>query len=88
MPGKLEKVHKGLQALGVKDKGVNEKADALVLAINRAAEAALPESRGLVADAIQQMPLPDAAQSGDDVLTRQLKSTMTDSTQFGRAALW
>jgi hypothetical protein len=84
LPGKLEKVHKGLQALGVKEKGVTEKADALVLAINRAAEAALPEARALVADAIQQMPLADAVpQAGDDVLTRQLRATMTDFLNSG-----
>jgi len=84
LPGKLEKVHKGLQALGVKEKGVTEKADALVLAINRAAEAALPEARALVADAIQQMPLADAVpQTGDDVLTRQLRATMTEFLNSG-----
>jgi hypothetical protein len=80
LPGKLEKVHKALQALGASDK-----ADALVLAINRAAEAALPESRALVADAIQHMPLPDAAQPAaeGDVLTRQLQASMSDSLNSG-----
>jgi len=86
LPGKLERVHKALQALGVGDKGVSDKADALVLAINRAAEAALPESRSLVADAIQKMPLPDATQlaaGGDDVLTRQLRASMSESLTSG-----
>jgi len=85
LPGKLEKVHKALQALGVSDKSVSDKADALVLAMNRAAEAALPESRALVADAIRQMPPPDASQpaGGSDVMTRQLRTTMTDSLNAG-----
>jgi len=85
LPGKLEKVHKALQSLGVNDKGVSDKGDAMVLAINRAAESALPESRALVADAIQRMPMPDAAQlaAGGDVLTRQLRATMLDSLNTG-----
>jgi len=86
LPGKLEKVHKALQSLGVNDKGIGDKGDALVLAINRAAESALPESRALIVDAIQQMPMPDAAQlaaGGDDVLTRQLRTTMLDSIHSG-----
>lgn len=81
LPGKLEKVHKALQALGVSDK-----ADALVLAMNRAAEAALPESRALIADAIREMPLPDAGQSAggaNDALTRQLRETMSGRLTTG-----
>jgi Protein of unknown function (DUF4197) len=82
LPGKLERVHKALQSLGVGDREVGEKADALVLAINRAAETALPETRSVVAEAIAKMPPLDSTQlaaGGDDILTRQLRASMSDS---------
>jgi len=80
LPGKLQKVHKALQALGVDDK-----AEPMVLAMNRAAEVALPESRSMVAEAIQQMPLPDAQQPGGsgDGLTQQLRATMYERLTAG-----
>jgi hypothetical protein len=76
LPGKLEKLRKALQALGA-----SSQADALVLAMNRAAEAAVPESRTLIAAAIREMPVPDAQQlaaGGVDALTQQLRTTMSD----------
>ena len=80
LPGKLAKLHKALQTLGA-----SSQADALVLAMNRAAEAALPECRPLIADAIRQMPMPDAEQlaAGGDVLTRQFQATMSDRLSSG-----
>jgi hypothetical protein len=42
--------------------GMGEQADALVVAMNRAAEAAVPEAKSLLVGAVQQMSLVDARQ--------------------------
>jgi hypothetical protein len=75
LPGKLEKARKVLQTLGA-----SKDVDALVLAMNRAAEAALPESRALIIGAIRAMPPPDATKpaGGDAALTQQFSESMSD----------
>jgi hypothetical protein len=74
LPGKLEKLRKVLQAMGA-----SKEVDALVLAMNRAAETALPESRALITGAIRSMPPVDAAKpaaTGNAVLAQQFRETM------------
>ncbi|MEP7314571.1 MAG: DUF4197 domain-containing protein [Pseudomonadota bacterium] len=56
LPGKLEKAQGMLKILGL-----NSQTDALVTAMNRAAEAAVPEARVLLVDAVKQMSIQDAA---------------------------
>jgi hypothetical protein len=56
LPGKLQKAEKMLRTLGLGDK-----ADALVIAMNRAAEAAVPEAKTLLVDSVKQMSIADAA---------------------------
>lgn len=75
LPGKLEKLRKVLQTLGA-----SKEMDALVLAMNRAAEAALPESRALITGAIRSMPSLDGAQlaaGGDVALAQQFRESMS-----------
>ncbi len=55
LPGKLEKGRKLLKSVGL-----GPKADELVTAMNRAAEAAVPEAKTLLVDAIRQMSIADA----------------------------
>ncbi len=56
LPGKLAKADKLLHTLGL-----GAQSDALVTAMNRAAEAAVPEARTLLVDAVKQMSVQDAA---------------------------
>ena len=51
LPGKLEKLRKVLQTLGA-----SKEVDDLVLAMNRAAEQALPQCRALIAASIRELP--------------------------------
>jgi Protein of unknown function (DUF4197) len=55
LPGKLAKAGKTLRKLGM-----TKQTDALALAMNRAAEAAVPEAKVLFADSIKQMSVTDA----------------------------
>jgi hypothetical protein len=76
MPGKLERLRKVLQTVGA-----SKEMDALVLAMNRAAEAALPESRALITSAIHSMPSLDAEQlaaGGDATQTQRFRESMSD----------
>jgi hypothetical protein len=71
LPGKLAKGEKMLRAVGLGDE-----ADELVLAMNRAAEAAMPEAKGLLVDSVKQMTIQDAAQilaGGDDAATQYFR---------------
>lgn len=63
LPPSLERVERGLRAFGMK-----READELVLAMNRAAEAAVPEAKQLLADAVRKMTVQDAKKilSGGD----------------------
>jgi hypothetical protein len=56
LPGKLAKAEKLLRTLGM-----GAQTDALITAMNRAAEAAVPEARTLLVDAVKQMSVQDVA---------------------------
>lgn len=75
LPGKLQKARKTLKKLGLK-----KQTDALELAMNRAAEAAVPQARQLFVDAIGKMSVTDAIsilKGPDDAATQYFRSTMT-----------
>ena len=55
LPPTLQRVERGLRAFGMK-----READELILAMNRAAEAAVPEARQLLMDAVRKMSIQDA----------------------------
>jgi Protein of unknown function (DUF4197) len=55
LPGKLAKAGKTLRRVGL-----GKQSDALTLAMNRAAEAAVPEAKALFVDSIKQMSVTDA----------------------------
>lgn len=76
LPGKLEKAARKLRKLGMA-----KQTDALELAMNRAAEAAVPEARALFVDAIRQMSVADAAgllRGPEDAATQYLRGAMSD----------
>ena len=56
LPGKLQKAQKLLKTVGL-----GAEAEALVTTMNRAAEAAVPEARTLLVEAVKQMSVADAA---------------------------
>lgn len=75
LPGKLQKARKTLKKLGLK-----KQTDALELAMNRAAEAAVPQARQLFVDAISKMTVADAIsilKGPDDAATQYFRATMT-----------
>lgn len=75
LPGKLHKARKTLNRLGLK-----KQTAALDLAINRAAEAAVPQARQLFVEAISRMSLADALailKGPDDAATQYFRSTMS-----------
>ncbi|MEJ0098250.1 MAG: DUF4197 domain-containing protein [Pseudomonadota bacterium] len=75
LPGVLQKGRKTLDKLGLK-----KQTAALDLAINRAAEAAVPQARQLFADAIGRMSLSDALgilKGPDDAATQYFRASMT-----------
>lgn len=55
LPPSLQRVESGLRAFGMR-----RQADELVLAMNRAAEAAVPEAKQLLVDAVKKMSVQDA----------------------------
>lgn len=55
LPPSLQKAEKAMHMFGM-----GKQADALVLSMNRAAEAAVPEARTLLVDAVKEMSLEDA----------------------------
>jgi len=76
LPGKLEKAAKKLRKLGMA-----KQTDALELAMNRAAEAAVPEAKVLFVDAIKQMSVTDAVallRGPDDAATQYFRGAMSD----------
>jgi hypothetical protein len=76
LPGKLEKAAKKLRKLGMA-----KQTDALQLAMNRAAEAAVPEAKTLFVDAIQNMTVTDAlaiVRGPEDAATQYFKGAMSD----------
>ncbi len=72
LPPSLQKIESGLRGLGM-----GAQADELVMAMNRAAEAAVPEARALLATAVKEMTLTDAK----DILT----GGQTAATDYFRA---
>lgn len=76
LPGKLEKAQRTLKMLGL-----NKQSDELITAMNRAAEAAVPEAKGLFVDSIKQMSVTDAVgilTGGQDSATQYFRTTMTE----------
>jgi len=73
LPPSLQKVERGLRAFGMR-----READELVLAMNRAAEAAVPEAKQLLMDAVKKMSVQDAKgilTGGDTAATDYFKRT-------------
>jgi hypothetical protein len=73
LPPKLAKAEGMMRMLGVGDQ-----LDQLVISMNRAAEAAVPESRDLLRQALKQISLTDAKRiltGGDDAATQYFKKT-------------
>jgi len=76
LPGKLKKGEKLLRTFGLGDE-----ADELVMAMNRAAEAAVPEAKGLLVDAVKTMSVQDATSiltGGDDAATQYFRRTTSE----------
>jgi len=83
LPDSLKKVEKGMRLVGMGDQ-----ADDLVLKMNRAAEAAVPEAKALLVNSIKQMSLSDAKAiltGPDDAATQYFKKTT--STEMGEKFL-
>lgn len=80
LPPSLQKIESGLRMMGMK-----KQADELVLSMNRAAEAAAPEARQLLVDAVKKMSVQDAKAilaGGDTAATDYFRrTTQTQLTQ-------
>lgn len=73
LPGKLQKASKTARKLGL-----GKQTDALELAMNRAAEAAVPEAKALLMDSIRQMSVRDALailKGPEDAATRYFRES-------------
>lgn len=73
LPPALKQIESGLRMMGMK-----KKADELVLSMNRAAEAAAPEAKQLLVDAVKKMSVQDAKgilTGGDTAATEYFKRT-------------
>jgi len=76
LPPSLQKVEGAMRMMGMK-----KQADELVLSMNRAAEAAAPEARQLLVDAVKKMSVQDAKgilTGGDTAATEYFKRTTQD----------
>jgi len=76
LPGKLQDARKLLDLVGL-----GPKADELVTTMNRAAEAAVPEAKPLLVDAVRQMSIQDAKSiltGGDDAGTQYFRRVTAD----------
>ena len=76
LPGRLAKSEKLLHNLGL-----GKQAEELVTAMNRAAEAAVPEAKALLIDAVKQMSIQDATTilaGPDDAATQYFRRTASD----------
>ena len=83
LPPSLQKAEKAMRMLGM-----GKQADELVLSMNRAAEAAVPEAKTLLVDAVKTMTLEDAKgiltggqTSATDFFRRKTETTLTE--RFG-----
>ena len=73
LPDTLKKAEKAMRMFGM-----GKQADELVLRMNRAAEAAVPEAKVLLVDAVKKMSVQDVKDvltGGDDAATRYFKKT-------------
>jgi len=73
LPDGMQKVEKTMRMFGM-----GKQADDLVLKMNRAAEAAAPEAKALLVDAVKKMSVQDAKgilTGGDDAATQYFKKT-------------
>jgi hypothetical protein len=73
LPDAMKKAERGMRMLGM-----GKQADDLVLKMNRAAEAAVPEAKVLLIDAVKKMSVADAKAiltGGDDAATQYFKKT-------------
>lgn len=76
LPGSLQKVEKLLHQLGM-----GKQADELVLTMNRAAEAAVPEAKALLVESVRKMSVQDAKgilTGGQDSATQFFKRSTSD----------
>jgi hypothetical protein len=76
LPESLQKVESMMRRFGM-----GKQADELVLRMNRAAEAAMPEARALLVAAVKQMSVQDAKSiltGGDDAATQYFKRTTSE----------
>jgi hypothetical protein len=80
LPKNLQKAEKAMRMVGM-----GQQADDLVLSMNRAAEAAVPEARVLLVDAVKQMTLEDARgiltggqTSATDFFRRKTETQLTE----------
>lgn len=73
LPDTMKKAEKAMRMLGM-----GKQADDLVLKMNRAAEAAVPEAKALLVDSVKKMSVADAKgilTGGDDAATQYFKKT-------------
>jgi len=73
LPKSLKKIEKGMKLVGM-----GKQSDELVLKMNRAAEAAVPEAKALLVDAVKKMSLADAKAiltGPNDAATQYFKKT-------------
>ncbi|HQR51022.1 MAG TPA: DUF4197 domain-containing protein [Methylophilaceae bacterium] len=73
LPDTLKKAEKAMRMFGM-----GKEADELVLRMNRAAEAAVPEAKALLTDAVKKMSVQDAKDiltGGDDAATQYFRKT-------------
>lgn len=76
LPENLQKAEKLMRKLGM-----GKHADELIVTMNRAAEAAVPEAKALLLDAVKQMTLQDAKAiltGGDDSVTQYFQRTTSE----------
>jgi hypothetical protein len=79
LPPTLRKVDTAMRFLGLGDQ-----ADELVVTMNRAAEAAVPEAKTLLVNAVKQMSLADAREiltGGDDAATQYFRKVSYDQLE-------
>ena len=83
LPSSLQKIQKGMKLVGM-----GKQSDELILKMNRAAEAAVPEAKTLLVDSIKKMSLADAKAiltGPQDAATQYFKKTT--SAQMGEKFL-
>ena len=83
LPSSLQKIQKGMKLVGM-----GKQSDELVLKMNRAAEAAVPEAKTLLVDSVKKMSLADAKSiltGPQDAATQYFKKTT--SAQMGEKFL-